>query len=113
MAFIPLKDFFAGMGFVTPEQYDDFHKTWRIATEGGSQESLLAFMCRERGLAEEMFLQQLAKALNWPYLDLPKVNVSAEARNRISTKVAFQYSVTPTEFEDGSVQIEVSNTFAA
>jgi len=56
-----------------------------------------AFICRERGLADDVFLQQLAQALNWPYLDLPKVTVPTEARNRISTKVAFQYSVLPTQ----------------
>src|SRR6185369_13531196 len=50
-------------------------------------------------------------ALNWPYLDLPKVTVPAEARNRISTKVAFQYSILPTLVSDGSLQVAVSNPF--
>jgi len=62
-------------------------------------------------LTEEGFLQRLAQALNWPYLDLPKVTVPAEARNRISTKVAFQYSILPTLVSDGSLQVAVSNPF--
>jgi type II secretion system protein E len=101
------------MGLATAGQVDEWTKAWRIATDSGSQESLLGFICRERGLAEETFLQQLAQALNWPYLDLPKLTVPAEARNRISTKVAFQYAVLPTLVSDGTLQVAVSNPFDA
>src|SRR5437762_3182696 len=111
MAFVSLKQFLGRMGLATPEQFDEWSKAWRIAVESGSQESLLAFICRERGLAEEGFLQQLAQALNWAYVGVPKVNVPVEARNRSSTKVAFQYSVLPTQVEDGSLQVAVSNPF--
>src|SRR5712672_273688 len=111
MAFISLREFLARMGLATPEQFNEWSKAWRVAVENGSQESLLAFICRERGLADDVFLQQLAQALNWPYLDLPKLNVPAEARSRISTKVAFQYSVLPTEVSDGTLQVAVSNPF--
>src|SRR5437870_112497 len=111
MAFISLKEFLARMGFVTSEQFDEWSKAWRVAVESGSQESLLAFICRERGLAEDLFLQQLAQALNWPFLDLPKLNVPPEARDRISTKVAFQYSVLPTQVNNGTLQVAVSNPF--
>src|SRR5438270_6679922 len=111
MAFVSLKQFLARMGMATAEQFDEWSKAWRVAVESGSQETLLAFICRERGLTEELFLQQLAQALNWPYLDLPKLTVPAEARNRISTKVAFQYSVLPTQVNNGSLQVVVSNPF--
>src|SRR6266516_1408565 len=111
MAFISLKEFLGRMELATPEQFDEWNKSWRVATESGSQESLLGFICRERGLAEDVFLQQLARALNWPFLDLPKVAVPAEARNRISTKVAFQHSVLPTQVQDGTLQVAVSNPF--
>src|SRR5215831_10701675 len=111
MAFISLKDFLSRLELATPDQFDQWNKAWRVATESGSQESLLGFICRERGLAEDVFLQQLARALNWPYLDLPKVAVPAEARNRISTKVAFQHSVLPTQVQDGTLQVAVSNPF--
>jgi len=111
MAFISLKEFLAGMQLATPEQFGEWNKAWRVANENGSAESLLSFICRERGIAEDAFLQQLANALNWPFLDLPKLNVPAEARNRISTKVAFQHSVLPTQLQDGTVQVAVSNPF--
>src|ERR1700688_3092560 len=105
MAFVSLREFLGRMALATPAQFDECSKAWRIAVESGSQETLLGFICRERGLAEEVFLQQLAQALNWPFLDLPKLTVPAEARNRISTKVAFQYSVLPTLVSDGTLQV--------
>src|SRR5436190_9873704 len=111
MAFTSLKEFLGRMGVATPQQFEDWSKAWRVAVQNGSQESLLSFICRERGLTEEAFLQQLAQALNWPYLELPKINIAAEARNRISTKVAFQYSVLPTQVDDGTVEVAVSNPF--
>ena len=111
MAFTSLKEFLSRMGLATAEQFDTWNKAWRVAMANGSQESLLGFICRERGLAEDVFLQQLAKALDWPYLDLPKLKVPTEARNRISTKVAFQYSVLPTQITDGTLQVAVSNPF--
>jgi type II secretion system protein E len=111
MAFVSLKEFLSRMGLATPEQFDEWSKAWKIAVTGGSQESLLAFICRERGLAEDVFLQKLAQALNWPYLDVAKLKIPTEARSRVSTKVAFQYSVLPTQVNDGTLQIAVSNPF--
>jgi len=111
MAFISLREFLSRMGLGTPEQFDEWTKAWKVAIESGSQESLLGFVCRECGLADDVFLQKLAQALNWPYLELAKVKVLAEARNRISTKVAFQHSVLPTMVENGTVQVAVSNPF--
>jgi type II secretion system protein E len=111
MALISLKEFLSRIGLATAEQFDEWNKAWKVAAESGSQESLLGFICRERGLAEDVFLQKLAQALNWPFLDLPKLKVPAEARNRISTKVAFQHSVLPTQVLDGTLQVAVSNPF--
>src|SRR5262245_17813922 len=111
MAFVSLKQFFARMGLVTPEQFDEHGKAWRVAVDNGSQESLLAFICRERGIAEDVFLQKLAQALNWPYLDMGRLEIPAPARTRISTKVAFQHSVMPTDVFNGTVQVAVSNPF--
>src|SRR6185369_16871467 len=111
MAFTSLKGFLSQMGLATPAQFDECSKAWKVAVEGGSLESLLSFICREKGLAEDSFLQKLAQALNWPYLDLAKLKVPTEARNRVSTKVAFQYSVLPTQVTDGTLQIAVSNPF--
>ncbi len=97
----------------TPQQFQDWVKAWKLAVEGGSQDTLLAFVAREKGMTEEAFLQALAKALDWPFIDLAKTDVSPEARKKISTKVAFQYFVLPIMFEEGKLQVVVSNPFDA
>ena len=51
MAFLSLKEFLARMGLATSEQFDLWNKAWKVAVAGGSQETLLGFICRERGLA--------------------------------------------------------------
>jgi type II secretion system protein E len=114
MAFVSLKEFLARTGLATDSQFDEWTKSWRTATESGSQEPLLGFICRERGLAEDVFLQSLAKELGWPFLDLPKVSVPNEARDKVSTKIAFQHTVIPTAItDDGTLQVAVSNPFDA
>jgi type II secretion system protein E len=111
MAFVSIKNVFARAALATPEQFDEWSKLWRVATDGGSQEPLLAFMAREAGLGEEGFLEKLATALGWPFINLKTLDIPVEARARISTKVAFQHVVMPTAFTDGVLQVAVSNPF--
>lgn len=111
MAFVSIKNVLAQAALANADQFDTWMKEWRIAVENGSQETLLAFLSREAGLSEETFLQRLAQALNWPYLELPRTVVSSEVQQRISTKVAFQYAVLPTRFENDVLQVAVSNPF--
>src|ERR1700744_576934 len=109
MAFASIKEFFAQVALVTPDQFEEWNKAWRVAAENGSPESLLAFICRERGVAGEGFLEQLAKALGWPFFGLAQLEVAPEARQKVPTKVAFQSSVLPTRFENGELQVVISN----
>jgi len=111
MAINSVSSLFASVVGASPDEIGELRTAWQIAVQNGSQESLLASICRERGLAEDVFLQRLAAALNWPYLELAKLTVQPEARNKISTKVAFQYSVLPTAMNNGAVQVAVSNPF--
>src|SRR5262245_12620225 len=111
MSFLSLKNLFFQAGLATPEQFEEWSKAWRVATENGSQDSLLEFVSREGGHSEDVFLQKLATVLGWPYLDLRRWVVPTEARNKISTKVAFQYFALPTNFENGTLQVVVSNPF--
>jgi type II secretion system protein E len=111
MAHISLKHLLTQAAMASPNQFEDWTKSWRVAANNGSQESLLEFVCRESGVSEENFLQALAKALNWPFVNLKQVNVPAEARTKISTKVAFQYFALPTDFQNGTLQVAVSNPF--
>ena len=113
MAFNSVKNLVASVAEASPTQFDDWQKTWRTAADSGSTEPLLAFVARERGVAEDLFTQRLATTLGWPYLDLPKLSIETEARNKISTKIAFQYSVLPTALEEGKLQVAVSDPFDA
>ena len=111
MALPSLKEIVARATNAPPEKFDDWQKSWRLAVASGGQDTLLEFICREVGVSEDTFLQQLAGVLNWPFIDLKKVNVPTEARNKISTKVAFQYFALPTDFQNGTLQVVVSNPF--
>jgi type II secretion system protein E len=53
----------------------------------------------------------MSGVIGWPYLDLPHLPPDGEALKRISTKVAFQYAVFPTRFEQGALQLAVSDPF--
>lgn len=111
MAFVSIKHVLAQAGLATPTQFDNWAKEWRVAAENGSQESMVGFFSRESGLSEEQFLQRLASILDWPFLDLPRTSISAETQKRISTKVAFQFTVLPTKSDNGTLQVAVSNPF--
>ena len=111
MAFNSIKTLLAEAELVTPDQFTEWSKQWRVAVDSGSEETLLGFFSRERGISEDQFLQTLAKKLDWPFVDLRTVNVSAEIRKRISTKVAFQYTVIPVAENSKGLQVAVSNPF--
>lgn len=113
MALKSIKTILAEASLVNPEQFQDWSKEWRKASENGSNESLLGFFAREGGISEELFLQRLADKLEWPFIDLPKISVSTEAQKKISTKVAFQHTIMPTQFENGVLHVAVSNPFDA
>jgi type II secretion system protein E len=111
MAFVSVKSVLAQATLVSAEQFDLGRRNWRAGVDSGSQEPLITFFQRESGLSEEVFLQRLSQALGWPYLDLPHLTVSSEVQKKISTKVAFQYTVLPTRYGDGRLQVAVSNPF--
>jgi type II secretion system protein E len=111
MSFNSVKNLVATVAEASPAQFDDWRKSWRAAVDGGSNESLLSFVARERGVAEDIFMQRLAAALTWPYLDLPKLTVENEVRNKMTTKVAFQYFIIPVAVNNGVLQVAVSDPF--
>jgi len=113
MAFSPVKNLVATVAEASPAQFDDWRKAWRAAVDAGSTETLLTFVARERGVAEDVFIQKLATALGWPFLDLAKLTVDNEARGKISTKLAFQYFVIPVAVNNGVLQVAASDPFDA
>jgi type II secretion system protein E len=113
MAFSPVRNLVATVAEASPAQFDDWRKSWRAAADAGSAESLLTFVARERGVAEDVFIQKLATALGWPYLDLPKLTIENEVRGKLSTKIAFQYFVLPVAINNGVLQVAASDPFDA
>jgi len=75
MAFSSVKTLVATAAEASPAQFDDWRRSWRAAADAGSAEPLLTFVARERGVAEDVFLQRLAAALGWPYLELAKLTI--------------------------------------
>lgn len=106
-----IKHLLAQIGAISPDQFASLMKAWQVAKENGSQEALLEFVGRECGMSEEKFLQEMAKELDWQFIDIRHRDIPVEARNRISTKIAFQYTVFPVSFENEKLQIVVSNPF--
>ncbi|MDB6040501.1 MAG: Type secretion system protein, partial [Verrucomicrobiales bacterium] len=113
MAVKSIKSILSEAGLASPDQLVAWIAGWKTAAENGGQESMLEYFSRESGISDEVFLQKLATALGWPYLDLPKAEVTAAAQKKISTKVAFQYTVLPTHFAGDTLHIAVSNPFDA
>ena len=113
MAFSPVRNLVATVAEASPAQFDDWRKAWRAASDVGSTEPLLTFVARERGVTEDAFMQRLAAALGWPFLDLPKLTIENEVRVKITTKIAFQYSILPVALNNGVLQIAASDPFDA
>jgi type II secretion system protein E len=111
MAFVSIRQVLAEASLASPDQFETWLKAWRVAADNGSTDSLLTFFSREGGISEELFLQRLATALGWPFLELTRLAITSETQKRISTKVAFQYTVLPVSFEKGTLLVAVSNPF--
>lgn len=106
-----LPSIFERAGLATREQFRDWSAGWRAAVAAGATETQVAFFAREGGLSEEQFLRKLADALGWSFLELNRLTVPAEARKKVSTKVAFQHVVIPTRFEGGVLEAACHNPF--
>ena len=117
MGFASIRNVLAEAALVAPDQFEMWQKNWRVQLESGSTESLLAVFQRESGLSEEAFLQRLAQALGYPYLDRVQIaeEISRDERklilSKISTKVAFQFSVMPVRLANERLQLAVANPF--
>ena len=114
MAFDSVKNLIATVADSTPAQFDGLaHSRGAQRRDSGSTEPLLSFIAREReGLAEDVFAQRLAASLGWPYLDLPKISVPAEARKKLSTKNRLSiFRCCPISADDGQLQIAVADPF--
>ncbi len=113
MAYTSLQSVLDRAGLASATQLRDWGQAWRNAAENGSAETQLGFFARESGLGDEVFLQKLAGTLNWPFLHLGQVTIDSEVRKKVSTKVAFQFTVIPIRLENGLLQVATHNPFDA
>ncbi|MEN9674132.1 MAG: hypothetical protein RIS76_28 [Verrucomicrobiota bacterium] len=111
MAYRSLQGILERAGLTTPAQFRDWTAAWRSAVEGGGTETQLGFFAREAGISEEQFLQRLGQALDWPFVELGKRTIEPEIRKKVSTKVAFQFSVIPVQHENDLLQVATHNPF--
>ena len=91
MALKSIKSILAEASLVTPEQFEEWSKEWRVAVENGSNESLLGFFAREREFRRRSFCSGWRQSWGGRSWILPRTTITADAQKRICTKVAFQY----------------------
>jgi type II secretion system protein E len=108
-----LVNIFERTGLANAAQLTQWLHSWRKAIEAGSSDSFITFLCKESGIAEDQLIQKLAEAMGWKYINLAKTAISQEARQKISTKVAFQFNVMPVEIQDNILLVATSNPFDA
>ena len=84
MALTSIKQILADADLASPGEFKEWTKEWRTAAENGSEEPLLGFFAREKGLTEETFLERLAKAMELRFVEPAELNPSNEARMRAS-----------------------------
>mgnify|MGYP001441588290 FL=1 len=111
MALTSIKQILADADLASPGEFSDWTKEWRTAAENGSDEPLLGFFAREKGLTEEVFLERLAKAMSLRFVEPAELNPSNDARKRVTTKVAFQHFVLPIHAENGTLEVAVCDPF--
>ena len=111
MALTSIKQILADADLASPGEFKEWTKEWRTAAENGSEEPLLGFFAREKGLTEETFLERLAEAMELRFVEPAELNPSNEARKRVTTKVAFQHFVLPIEAENGTLEVAVCDPF--
>lgn len=111
MALTSIKQILADADLASPGEFKEWTREWRTAAENGSEEPLLGFFAREKGLTEETFLERLAKAMELRFVEPAELNPSNEARKRVTTKVAFQHFVLPIDAENGTLEVAVCDPF--
>lgn len=111
MAIASIQEVFTRAGLVEANQFGEWRRRWRVAADSGSEESLLDFLRREKGLSEEQFKRKLAESMGLPFFGFKDLEGTTEARLKLSTKIAFQYSVIPVAVEDGALVVALSDPF--
>ena len=73
----------------------------RERAEDGMADAFPVYLCRRNDISEADYLKRVGEAFDWRSIDLAEVKPSVEARRKISSKVASQFSVLPVTVEEG------------
>jgi type II secretory ATPase GspE/PulE/Tfp pilus assembly ATPase PilB-like protein len=112
MAYTSFRDFCVAAQLAEPDQFDQWQSDWRAERDGdGEAGTLPGFLCQRSGKTEADFLSRVAEAFDWQRIDLGDVKPTAEARRRISSKIASQHRVVPISVEEGVLMVAVSDPF--
>ncbi|MDW8344535.1 MAG: GspE/PulE family protein [Verrucomicrobiae bacterium] len=95
-------------GLLTPLQVTEILHTPRAAGD-----SLPKSIAKTMDLPEERVLTELGRVLGIPFVRLTETEIQADARNRIPTRVVFQYNILPMRLENGALVVATNDPFNA
>lgn len=95
-------------GLLTPLQVTEVLHSPRAAGD-----SLPKSIAKTMDLPEERVLTELGRVLGLDFVRLTEHEIQAEARQRIPTRVVFQYNILPMRVEDGTLVVATNDPFNA
>ena len=110
MAYASFKQFCIAAHLAREDDWDALMADWRRErAEDGLVDAFPVYLCRRNNISEIDYLKRVGEAFDWGSIDLSEVKPSVEARRKISSKVASQYSVLPGTMEEGVLVVAVSD----
>lgn len=111
MAVTSLINLFEESDLASREEFSLWLKSWKASIDSGATDSMLSFFAREKGVAEDQYLDKVAKAIGLERADISQVDITREASLKVSPKLAFQYTVMPISLVDGVLTVAVCDPF--
>ena len=111
MAITSLINLFEESDLASREEFSLWLKSWKASIDSGATDSMLSFFAREKGVAEDQYLDKVAKAIGLERADISQVDITREASLKVSPKLAFQYTVMPISLVDGVLTVAVCDPF--
>jgi len=91
--------------------FDESQATELLKTPRKPGESLVTTLVKSGAVSEEKLLHALAKSLHMDFTRLADKEVEAAARERVPTKVVFQYNVMPMRADNGTLVVATNDPF--
>lgn len=111
MAITSLINLFEESDLASREEFSLWLKSWKASIDSGATDSMLSFFAREKGVAEDQYLDKVAKAIGLERADISQIDITREASLKVSPKLAFQYTVMPISLVDDVLTVAVCDPF--